>query len=160
MSEKFWQFFDSDRIFRVNTVPVVRGGQEDYFKKMAQPHSYINAENFKSAKHLADYLIYLNENETAYLEYFQWKKDYYKQLLTMDRTKNVIVDNWNVSLEYHLREPFCKLCSLLHNETYLSSRTNRVWKLSEWFSKKSNCWDGEEPSYFFLQLIKFFGFCI
>jgi hypothetical protein len=60
---------------------------------------------------------------------------------------------------YHLREPFCKLCSLLHNETYLNSNTNRVWKLSEWFSKKSDCWDQPESNPFD-KLLKFIGFCI
>ena len=40
------------------------------------PHSYINALDFKSVKHLADYLIQLDENEEEYLKYFEWKKDY------------------------------------------------------------------------------------
>ena len=39
------------------------------------PHSYINALDFKSVKHLADYLIQLDENEEEYLKYFEWKKD-------------------------------------------------------------------------------------
>lgn len=161
-TEKYWQFYDSNRIFKVNTIPIVRGAKESYFKRMAQPNSYINAQNFKSPKDLADYLIYLNENNTAYLEYFNWKVNLYKRLMNKYETNptDLIIDNWNVSTEYHLREPFCKMCSLLHNNTYMNSKSNRVWKLSDWFGKNTNCWDKEEPRYLVEKFVKFFGFCI
>lgn len=160
VTEKYWQFYDSNKIFNINTLPIVRGAQESYFQKNTIPHSFINAQNFKSPKELANYLNYLNQNETAYLEYFNWKVELYKRLKINSNSHNVVVDTWNVSTEYHLREPFCKMCSLLHNETYLNSNTNRVWKLSDWFGKKINCWDEEEPSYFVDKVIKFIGFCI
>ncbi|RMZ95417.1 Glyco 3-alpha-L-fucosyltransferase A, partial [Brachionus plicatilis] len=35
---------------------------------------YIDVSNFASPKHLADYLIYLDKNSTAYNSYFEWKQ--------------------------------------------------------------------------------------
>ena len=35
---------------------------------------FINALDFKSPKHLAEYLNYLDNNQTAYNSYFKWKK--------------------------------------------------------------------------------------
>lgn len=164
VTEKFWQFYESKHIFKINILPIVRGAQKDYYKQMAQPGSYINADDYKSPKELADYLIYLNENQTAYLEYFKWKIDLYKRLMIKNESKqeknDLILDNWNVSVDYHLREPFCRLCALLHNQTYLNSRTNKIWYLSKWFNRETNCWDKEEPSYYLDKFFKFFGFCI
>lgn len=37
-------------------------------------HSYIDCHDFSNAQELADYLSYLDQNHTAYLEYFEWKK--------------------------------------------------------------------------------------
>lgn len=160
VTEKYWQFYDANRIFKVNILPVVRGAQEEYYKKMSPPNSYINAQLFKSPKDLAEYLIYLNENDTAYLEYFKWKVDLFKRVNKVYEREDAVVDNWNVSTEYHLRAPFCELCSLLHNQTYMSSTKNKIWYLSKWFSKRTDCWDQEEPRYILDRILKFFGFCI
>ncbi len=37
-----------------------------HHKKIAPPHSYINAADFNDVKELADYLILLDKNETLY----------------------------------------------------------------------------------------------
>ena len=77
-----------------STVPIVYGGA-DYDANGAPPNSYIDVRNFssgnlmqqliimfnfillnfelKSARHLADYLHYLDKNETAYRSYFDWR---------------------------------------------------------------------------------------
>jgi hypothetical protein len=162
VSEKYWQFYDSNKLFKINTLPIVRGAQSAYYRDRSPPHSFIDAQQFKSAKDLSLYLNYLNRNKTAYMEYFKWKIDYYNQLMSRLNNNNITIvqDDWNMSTEYHLREPFCKLCALLHDETYLNSKKNKIWKLSEWFAKKTNCWDQEEPNYIFDKFIKFVGFCI
>lgn len=71
-------------------VPVVFGGAD--YSKIAPPRSYINAEKFKTAKDLADYLIYLDTHPKEYARYFWWRKFY---RLTS-------------------RSPFCDLCSKLN----------------------------------------------
>ena len=42
---------------------------------MAPPHSYIHVEDFESPSALVDYLDYLNQNNTAYLEYHAWRTE-------------------------------------------------------------------------------------
>jgi hypothetical protein len=53
-------------------VPVYRGAPnvEDF---VPGDHCYINAADFASPRHLAEYLQHLNADETAYAEYFAWK---------------------------------------------------------------------------------------
>ena len=50
-------------------------GGADY-TKLAIPGSYINVLDFKTLKQLADYLHYLDTNNTAYNEYFKWRLKY------------------------------------------------------------------------------------
>ena len=50
-------------------VPIVFGSAD--YKKISPPHSYINALDFPDVKSLADYLIYLDNNDTAYSQYFK-----------------------------------------------------------------------------------------
>ena len=46
------------------------------YTKLAIPGSYINVMDFKTVKQLAEYLQYLDKNNTAYNEYFKWRKKY------------------------------------------------------------------------------------
>ena len=41
---------------------------------MAPPNSYIHVEDYATPEELYKYLDYLNTNDTAYLEYHQWRK--------------------------------------------------------------------------------------
>ena len=69
ITEKYW-----DNLGDANVIPVVMGGAD--YTKLAIPGSYINVLDFKSVKHLAQYLQYLDKNDTAYNEYFKWRKKY------------------------------------------------------------------------------------
>ena len=66
------------------------------YSKIAPIKSYIDAQEFETPQKLAEYLQYLDKNETAYAEYFEWKK-YYKM-------------TYKDSL-------FCKLCKFLNDDT-------------------------------------------
>ena len=55
-------------------VPIVMGGAD--YQRAAPPNSYINVQDYKSLEDLAKYLHYLQENRTAYNQYFEWKKYY------------------------------------------------------------------------------------
>ena len=46
------------------------------YTKLAVPGSYINVMDFKTVKQLAEYLQYLDKNNTAYNEYFRWRLKY------------------------------------------------------------------------------------
>ena len=85
------------------------------------PNSYISTTNFKEPKDLANYLTYLNSNKTAYLEYLNWKIKLYKEFSNNIMSEPVLKKSRQVSSSYALREPFCKLCSMLHNKQYLQN---------------------------------------
>ena len=59
---------------REDIVPIVYAWIND--TTLAPPYSYINALDFKSAKDLADYLIYLDSHDEEYEKYFEWKRNY------------------------------------------------------------------------------------
>ena len=46
------------------------------YTKLAIPGSHINDIDFKTVKQLAEYLQYLDKNNTAYNEYFKWRLKY------------------------------------------------------------------------------------
>ena len=89
VTEKYW-----GHPFRYDMVPVVFGPR-NYDSKTAIPGSYINVRDFSSIKHLARYLKYLDKNDTAYNEYFQWKLRY----------KLEDVNPWNCQMCEHLNNP-------------------------------------------------------
>ena len=75
-------------------VPVFYGA--DGVHKVAPPHSYIDIRDFKSPKHLAEYLLYLDKNDEEYMSYFLWKRHF-----TVTRG------------DIGIRKVFCKLCNYL-----------------------------------------------
>ena len=71
VTEKYWQ-----NALEHDSVPVVMGGGPYNDPKVAIPGSFINVADFPTIKALADYLLYLDKNNTAYNEYFKWKLKY------------------------------------------------------------------------------------
>ncbi|XP_045620419.2 alpha-(1,3)-fucosyltransferase C [Procambarus clarkii] len=108
-TEKFFN------VLRLDMVPVVYGFGN--YSAQAPPHSYIDALSFPTAKALADYLIYLNNNDTAYNEYFRWK-----------RFHRVPIEGINFVKSY------CDLCERLHTDT-----TPKMYNLTKWFIEDSHC---------------------
>lgn len=49
------------------------GADRSYYEKISPPHSFIHIDDYDSVAHLVVYLQYLDRNDTAYNEYFQWK---------------------------------------------------------------------------------------
>lgn len=94
-------------------VPVVYGGAN--YSAFAPPHSYIDALDFSSPKHLADYLLSLDRDERLYRRYLEWKKSY-----------TVITDN----------DPWCTLCAKLNN---LSEPTKTYRDMHDFWVKGGNC---------------------
>ena len=93
-------------------------GGTDYARD-APPGSIINIEDFKSPKHLADYLKELDNDCVAYNEYFKWKHKYKI-----------------VSVKESFKEGFCKLCEVLNdpnfeNKTYVD--------IDSWWGKHEFC---------------------
>ncbi|XP_066953047.1 alpha-(1,3)-fucosyltransferase C-like isoform X1 [Macrobrachium rosenbergii] len=120
VTEKFFN------ILRFYVVPVVYGFG-NYFA-LAPPHSYINALDFPSAEALANYLLYLDKNDTAYNEYFRWKP--YHHFPT----------NWDKRMNH-----WCELCRRLHTDN-----EPKTYHLLDWFVKKSHCRGSFEEARAFL----------
>ena len=71
VSEKFWR-----NAFGDLQVPIVFGPHVKDVEAVAPPNSYIHAEDFNSPEELVGYIDYLDRNNTAYLEYHQWRTLY------------------------------------------------------------------------------------
>ncbi|XP_068203767.1 alpha-(1,3)-fucosyltransferase C-like [Palaemon carinicauda] len=110
VTEKFF------KVLLYNMVPVVYGGAD--YKAIAPTKSYINVRDFPTIKALADYLLYLNSNDTAYNEYFRWKRHY--DVLAVSGSKNLA---------------WCDLCKKLHTDSKHSVYPN----IRDWFIKQARC---------------------
>nr|CDS30043.1 alpha(13)fucosyltransferase [Hymenolepis microstoma] len=75
-------------------VPIVLGAYKEDYENALPPHSYINVDDFASIQELAEYLQFLDKNDTAYAQYFAWTKH---GRITM------------------LNRPDCRLCGVLQN---------------------------------------------
>ncbi|XP_042872431.1 alpha-(1,3)-fucosyltransferase C-like isoform X2 [Penaeus japonicus] len=106
---------------KLNVIPVVYGLGN--YSIQAPPHSYIDALSFPSAKKLAEYLLYLDQNDTAYNEYFRWKSYHHFPLNFAKFSR-----------------PYCEICERLHNDNRKS-----VYNLGHWFVTKSHCMSGASP---------------
>lgn len=160
ITEKYWKIYGPHLLFRVHTIPVVRGAQlEHYTREAPDNHSFIYADAFASPAHLARYLLYLDANRTAFDEYFAWKFR--------------LVDKFRLQLERHDenaavvrvdRQPrddtavFCEMCSKLHNETYLAG-PNPIVYISEFFNPNRDCRNEREGDTLVEFFLKFIGFC-
>ena len=64
----------------MGAVPVVWGAPKEDYETVVPPHSCVFVDDFaQNTTELAAYLRYLDQNETAYREYLQWR------LLPLDR---------------------------------------------------------------------------
>ena len=112
ITEKYWITSLQNDI-----VPVVLGGGNYSNRNLAVPGSYINVMDFKSVKDLADYLVMLDRNDTAYNEYFSWKEHYYVDL----------PPSWT-----------CQMCAMLNNDS-LPIKSYDLQQLENFWGRQSNC---------------------
>ncbi|XP_068749382.1 3-galactosyl-N-acetylglucosaminide 4-alpha-L-fucosyltransferase FUT3-like [Montipora capricornis] len=117
ITEKYW-----DIPLNQNIVPVVMGGASYENEQLAVPGSFINVANFDSVEALANYLLYLNTNNTAYNEYFWWKKEF--------KVLSKVWDSWP-----------CRLCHALNNSSLPSKVYNNMDDFWGW---AKNCGRNEE----------------
>lgn len=109
------KFFDQ---MRYHIIPIVFD-LHGHHKRIAPPHSYINAADYKSIRELADYLLLLDGNDTLYNEYFWWKKHYIVGGGPRDAKGGM-----------------CRLCDYLHNSTL----PLKVYQnMTQWWDVQSKC---------------------
>lgn len=116
VTEKFF------KILNLNMIPVVLGGSD--YTKIAPNKSYINAKDFENIEDLASYLKYLDQNLTAYVEYFEWKN--YFQVRTDFAT------------------PMCDLCKALNDPSAPEKSYDDIFK---WWRTDGSCQNKGEFSW-------------
>ncbi|NPA71212.1 MAG: hypothetical protein GXO35_00155 [Gammaproteobacteria bacterium] len=108
---------------RRHMIPVVLGGGD--YKRLLPPTSYIDVRDFNSPRHLADFMIYLQSNTSAYLEYFAWKA---KASHYIERFERLAPSHGKTGA-------FCRLCQILHDRTYKYKKDfnlERYWSAERW----------------------------
>lgn len=96
--------------------------------KVAPPHSFINVMDFPTLRHLADYLIKLDEDDALYNEYFWWRKHY--------RIRNGVLYS---GLHY---QTYCSLCAALHDPLRHSNQqvVEKTYKdMRSWWNDEAKC---------------------
>lgn len=120
ITEKFFLMLKYD------IVPVVFGSGN--YSRFIPKSAYIDAYDYESPKHLADYLKYLDKNVTAYNEYFQWKK----HVNFLDKMVNFGM--------------VCDMCIQLHLEKYYGIKQQVIHDFTKYFSKSEQCKNSRDIS--------------
>lgn len=81
--------------------------------------AFINVFDFDNFDELSKYLIYLDQNKTAYNSYFKWKK--YVQF-----KDDILMNN------------FCDMCLMLNLESEMPIRRNIIRNIGEFWGNQ-NC---------------------
>ena len=114
ISEKFYNVLATK-----NAIPIVFGPPKENYENIAPPYSFIHIEDFKNAKDLANYLLYLSKNITAYSEYFWWSK-YYK------------VESVNRA---------CETCEFMNKIKNGILKTKKIKDMNEFWSEEKDCYN-------------------
>ena len=125
ITEKLW--YNS---FYVGLVPIIWGPQKSDLKSLLPKYSYIYFEDFANVSSLVNYLKYLKQNQTAYLEYFKWrlnKHSCHYPLYTINDSNNT---ETLTSPENSKINGFCNLCKKLNAKEHIRTR-NVISSLTE-----------------------------
>ena len=119
------EYFVDDRLYHALTsgsVPVYMGTDKvDEFLPGNLRTSIIKVKDFKTPKHLADYLTYLSHNETAYNEYLKWKYKGFGEI-------------WDTAVgRFWLGKPriLCDICMKVSQENWTSEKGLEPIKCTE-----------------------------
>ncbi|XP_012563479.3 glycoprotein 3-alpha-L-fucosyltransferase A [Hydra vulgaris] len=126
----FWNAYEND------VVPIVMGAHPNEYKNIAPPHSYIHVDDFPSVKDLAKYLIFLDQNDLYYNQYFLWKN-----------TGSFIDTKFT-----------CRLCAMAHLATLFPmwySDLASWWKTETCRYSNSISWRNTKESVAYAQYVKY-----
>jgi len=98
----------------------VMGARPEDYATAAPPGSYIHVDDFKSPRHLGDYLNLLDSNDSLYNKFFRWKHRY----------RLIRRYGYKLNAAY-----WCQLCTLLH----LNDHTNIT---RHWYNDYEKWWNG------------------
>jgi len=127
-----------------NIIPIVFD-LHGHHEKLAPPQSYINAAQFPSVRHLADYLNLLDKNDTLYNEYFWWKKHYVVRDVSVEtalRAANAEENARKIKNSVEEKLAMCQLCQLLHLQQHhnIIRHQQKIYRnMTDWWDIQANC---------------------
>jgi hypothetical protein len=90
--------------------------------------SYVKAVDFRSAKGLAKYLLYLDENDGAYMSYHSWRRKmnpFTKAYVELALSKVPGADELDQTEDFQLQLRRAMCCRLCNREYLASERSKR-----------------------------------
>ncbi|PHZ14736.1 uncharacterized protein RHIMIDRAFT_311964 [Rhizopus microsporus ATCC 52813] len=94
--------------FMMSAVPIV-DGPSSYEGYLPTNRSVIYMDAYPDPKDLADYINYLDKNDTAYLEYLSFRRDALK-IAANDRLEPAFISNWSDTIAHKKRSDYCSIC--------------------------------------------------
>lgn len=92
----------------MSAVPIV-DGPPSYEGYIPNNRSVIHMDAYPDPKDLADYINYLHNNDTAYLEYLSFRK-HSIDIAPKDRLDKAFLDNWSDPSKHNKRSSYCSVC--------------------------------------------------
>lgn len=92
----------------MSAVPIV-DGPSSYKGYVPTERSIIYMDAYPDPKDLADYISYLDGNDTAYLEYLSFRRDAL-DISAKDRLEPTFLANWSDTLAFSERSSYCSVC--------------------------------------------------
>ncbi|KAI9271456.1 hypothetical protein BY458DRAFT_533498 [Sporodiniella umbellata] len=94
--------------FMVSAVPIV-DGPVSYDGYLPTNRSVIYMDAYPDPRDLADYIRYLDNNDTAYLEYLSFRRDAVT-IAAKDRLEPTFIAQWGDTYEHTQRSDYCSIC--------------------------------------------------
>ena len=98
--------------YRNDILPIAMGARLEDYERAAPKNSFLHVDNFTSPEDLAAYLHKLDQDDSLYNEYFQWKG----------------------TGEFIDTRFFCRLCAMLHANDIFPYKPSGSWLKDTWES--------------------------
>ena len=117
VTEKLWI-----NSYYTGAVPIVWGAAKEDYIRLTPPNSFIHYEDFKNPQELVNYLNYLDKNDTAYMEYFAWRKQYPCKfpLYQIHNSNERLLDEEHYHSQFF--NAYCNLGKMLEQNLHISSK--------------------------------------
>jgi hypothetical protein len=92
----------------MSAVPIA-DGPSSYEGFIPTNRSIIRMDAYPDPKDLADYIKYLDGNDTAYLEYLSFRRDAL-ELAPKDRLEPTFINLWGDTIVHNKRSSYCSVC--------------------------------------------------
>ncbi|KAI7902039.1 uncharacterized protein BX663DRAFT_455516 [Cokeromyces recurvatus] len=124
--------------FLMSAVPIV-DGPANYDGFLPSKRSVIYMDAYPDPKDLADYIHYLDSNDTAYLEYFSYRQ-HALDIAAKDRLEPTFISNWSDTAFHNERTSYCSICrGVLPWWNYKTNDINNEYKQEDVFLVDQTC---------------------